>query len=73
MYTAHFACYRMSIVRDIKGFRSDFDGAQDYDFVLRFTEKLDRSSHHKVLYHWRAIRGSTALKSPKKTMFFSRP
>ena len=67
MYTAHFACYRMSIVRDIKGFRSDFDGAQDYDFVLRFTEKTDRVGHiHKVLYHWRAIRGSTAFEITEK-------
>ncbi len=61
MYTAHFACYRMSLVRKIGGFRSEFNGAQDYDFVLRFTEHAKRIVHvPKILYHWRAIPGSTA-------------
>lgn len=61
MYTAHFACYRMSLVREIGGFRSNFNGAQDYDFVLRFTERAKKTVHiPKILYHWRAIPGSTA-------------
>ena len=61
MFTAHFACYRIDLVRELGGFRSDFNGAQDYDFVLRFTERTSRIKHvPKVLYHWRAIPGSTA-------------
>ena len=61
MFTAHFACYRIDLVRELGGFRSDFTGAQDYDFVLRFTERTSRIEHvPKVLYHWRAIPGSTA-------------
>jgi GT2 family glycosyltransferase len=61
MYTAHFACYRMSIVRELGGFRVGYDGAQDYDFVLRFTERAKKIAHvPKILYHWRAIPGSTA-------------
>jgi len=61
MYTAHFACYRMSIVHLLSGFRTGYDGAQDYDFVLRFTERAKKIVHlPKVLYHWRAIPGSTA-------------
>lgn len=61
MYTAHFACYRASIVRKLGGFRTGYDGAQDYDFVLRFTEQAKKIVHvPKVLYHWRAIPGSTA-------------
>jgi len=61
MYTAHFACYRMSLVQEIGGFRSNFNGAQDYDFVLRFTECTEKIAHiPKILYHWRAIPGSTA-------------
>lgn len=61
MYTAHFACYRMNLVREIGGFRSDFNGAQDYDFVLRFTERAAKIIHiPQILYHWRAIPGSTA-------------
>ena len=67
MYTAHFACYRMSLVRDIGGFRDAFNGAQDYDFVLRFTERAKKIAHvPKVLYHWRAIPGSTAASMDAK-------
>jgi O-antigen biosynthesis protein len=61
MYTAHLALYRKAIADEIGGFRPGYDGAQDYDFVLRFTEKTDRIAHvSRVLYHWRAIPGSTA-------------
>lgn len=67
MYTAHFACYRMSLVEKIGGFRSDFNGAQDYDFVLRFTESAKKIAHiPKILYHWRAIPGSTAASMDAK-------
>ncbi|MDD2685722.1 MAG: glycosyltransferase [Gallionella sp.] len=67
MYTAHFACYRMSLVRELSGFRSEFNGAQDYDFVLRFTERATKIAHiPKVLYHWRAIPGSTAASMDAK-------
>jgi glycosyltransferase involved in cell wall biosynthesis len=67
MYTAHFACYRMSIVKELGGFRVGFEGAQDYDFVLRFTELAKKISHvPKILYHWRAIPGSTAASMGEK-------
>jgi GT2 family glycosyltransferase len=62
MYTAHFACYNMKIVRKVGGFRSECNGAQDYDFVLRYVEHVRNVRHvPKILYHWRAIPGSTAL------------
>ena len=68
MYTAHFACYRKSIVDKIGGFRRQFDGAQDYDFVLRFTEQAGKIIHiPKVLYRWRAIPGSTAQSMDEKS------
>jgi GT2 family glycosyltransferase len=61
MYTAHLALYRASLAREIGGFRTGYDGAQDYDFVLRFTERTDRVAHvPRILYHWRAVPGSTA-------------
>jgi GT2 family glycosyltransferase len=67
MYTAHLACYRTYIVRKIGGFRVGFDGAQDYDFVLRFTEHAKKIAHiPKILYHWRAIPGSTAASMDAK-------
>ncbi|MBX9629207.1 MAG: glycosyltransferase family 2 protein [Burkholderiales bacterium] len=62
MYTAHLACYRTDLFRAVGGFRKGYEGAQDYDFVLRFTERASRILHvEKVLYHWRVIPGSTAL------------
>ncbi len=63
MYTCHLGLYRKSIVDKIGGFRKGYEGAQDYDLVLRFVErtKPEKIFHiPKVLYHWRAIEGSTA-------------
>jgi glycosyltransferase involved in cell wall biosynthesis len=61
MYTCHLGVYRTSVLRALGGFRSDFDGSQDYDMVLRLTEIANGIRHiPKTLYHWRAIKGSTA-------------
>ncbi|HUP97128.1 MAG TPA: glycosyltransferase [Usitatibacter sp.] len=61
MYTCHLGAYRMSIVRKIGGYRTDFDGAQDFDFTLRFLLHTDRVKHvPRVLYHWRVWEASTA-------------
>ncbi|MGD1902107.1 MAG: glycosyltransferase [Geitlerinemataceae cyanobacterium] len=64
MYTCHFGVYRREIVEAIGGFRVGFEGAQDYDFVLRFTEQVRDPSQighiSKVLYHWRSHAQSTA-------------
>ena len=67
MYTSHFACYRRSIVGKVGGFRAECNGAQDYDFVLRFVQETQRIGHvAKILYHWRAIPGSTAQSMDNK-------
>lgn len=61
MYTCHLGLYRSSLVREIGGFRKGYEGSQDYDLVLRLTEKTNRIHHiPKVLYHWRAIPESTS-------------
>ncbi|MBO5561061.1 MAG: glycosyltransferase [Firmicutes bacterium] len=61
MYTSHLSAYRRSIVNEIGGLRVGFEGAQDYDFTIRFTEKTDRVAHiPKILYHWRQRPESTA-------------
>ena len=61
MYTSHLGVYRKTIVDEIGGLRPGFEGAQDYDFTLRFTEKTDRIAHiPKILYHWRVRKESTA-------------
>ncbi len=61
MYTCHLGTYRRSIIEEIGGWRLGYEGAQDYDLVLRFTEKTDKIYHiPKVLYHWRMHAGSAA-------------
>ena len=66
-YISHFTLIRKSLVNRIGRFRSGFEGAQDYDLILRVTEKT-QSIHHipKVLYHWRKIPGSTAASLDNK-------
>lgn len=61
MYTCHLGTYRTSVVREIGGFRSEVDGAQDYDLALRIAAQTNRIHHiPKVLYHWRTLETSTA-------------
>jgi glycosyltransferase involved in cell wall biosynthesis/LmbE family N-acetylglucosaminyl deacetylase len=60
---SHLGAYRASLVMNAGGFREGFEGSQDYDLALRCIEKIKPSEilHiPKVLYHWRAIDGSTA-------------
>ena len=61
MYIGHLGVHRRSLVERIGGFRSAFDGAQDYDLALRVSEHTTRVHHiPKILYHWRKIPGSAA-------------
>ncbi|MEM7617494.1 MAG: glycosyltransferase family 2 protein, partial [Pseudomonadota bacterium] len=60
----HFGVYRTTIVKEIGGFRVGYEGAQDYDLCLRVLAKssYDKVRHiPQILYHWRAIEGSTAM------------
>lgn len=67
MYTAHFACYRAEIVRQIHGLRKEFDGAQDYDFMLRFSQHIKNAAHiPKILYHRRTNPEPTATSMVNK-------
>ncbi|MCP3138247.1 glycosyltransferase family 2 protein [Pyxidicoccus xibeiensis] len=61
---SHLGVYRTARLREIGGFRLGFEGSQDYDLALRVVERTtpERIRHvPRVLYHWRAIPGSTAL------------
>lgn len=61
MYVCHLGTYRHSLIKEIGGFRVGYEGSQDYDLVLRFTEKTDKIYHiPKVLYHWRLHANSAA-------------
>jgi GT2 family glycosyltransferase len=68
-YVCHLSVIRTDLVREAGGFRTGFEGSQDHDLILRCTERLlPAQIHHvpKVLYHWRAIEGSTALTRDSK-------
>ncbi len=63
-YTNHLSVYRMDIVRKVGGLRTEYNGSQDYDFVLRFMEHTSNSrvGHiPKILYHWRERKESVAF------------
>ena len=60
-YVCHFTLIRRELIKQVGGFRSKFDGAQDYDLFLRVTEQANRIDHiPRVLYHWRRTLTSTA-------------
>ena len=66
-YICHLGTYRRKIINEIGGFRLGYEGAQDYDLVLRFTEKTNNIFHiPKVLYHWRIHSSSSANGSEAK-------
>src|SRR6185436_5918359 len=61
MYTCHLMVVRRALVERIGGFRRGYEGAQDYDLVLRLMDHTVRIHHlPKVLYQWRKIPESTA-------------
>ena len=69
-YVCHFSVFERNRLMDIGGFREGFEGSQDHDLILRFTVGLtDNEIFHipKVLYHWRAVAGSTALDPAAKS------
>ena len=68
-YICHLFVVNRNLVEAIGGFRQEFDGAQDYDFIFRCTEQA-RKVHHipKVLYHWRCHMNSTAS-NPESKMY----
>ncbi|AWV06418.1 hypothetical protein C9I47_0697 [Lysobacter maris] len=68
-YICHFTAIRRELALEVGGFRSGFEGSQDHDLFLRCVERLSpvEVAHiPKVLYHWRAIPGSTALSRDAK-------
>ena len=72
MYTCHFGVFKTSLVRELGGYRSNFDFAQDYDLVLRITEVTKNIVHIPfVCYHWRIWENSTASSSEAKPKAFS--
>ena len=66
-YITHLSVFRRSLLGEIGGFRLGLDGSQDYDLLLRFSERARRIAHiPKILYHWRKILGSAAASATAK-------
>ncbi len=62
MYLCHFTAFRSDLVRQVGGFRSEQDGAQDFDLTMRLLPHASNVQHIPLpLYHWRAWSQSTAL------------
>ncbi len=71
MYVCHFLVIRRSLVEAAGGFRSGFDGSQDYDLMLRVMDRSDRIAHvPDVLYHWRKTPMSTSSVGASKPWAF---
>lgn len=60
-FICHFSVFRRDLMDKLGGFRKEFDGAQDYDIILRMSENAKHIIHiPKILYHWRVHELSTA-------------
>ena len=72
-YICHLFVVSRKVIEKVGGLRSEFDGAQDYDFVLRCVEAVkDEEICHipKILYHWRCHEDSTAENPESKLYAF---
>ena len=72
MYTCHLSAIRASLVDEVGGFRDGFDGAQDWDLILRVTERARKVVHiPHVLYHWRVVPSSVLAGEDVKPYAYS--
>lgn len=70
-YICHFSVFKKELMDKLGGFRSEYDGSQDFDIVARASELTKNIVHiPKVLYHWRAHKNSTAQNSDSKPYAF---
>ena len=71
-YICHLFVVKKELLDQVGGFRQEFDGAQDYDFIFRCTENAEQICHiPKVLYHWRCHPNSTASNPESKLYAFT--
>lgn len=66
-YITHLAVFKKELMNKLEGFRDEYNGAQDFDIILRMAENTNKIVHiPKVLYHWRVHQDSTAMISAAK-------
>jgi O-antigen biosynthesis protein len=71
-YICHLFAVRKTLTDKYGGFRSEYDGSQDHDFILRMTEQARKTAHvAKILYHWRVHSNSTAQNLENKMYCFT--
>ncbi len=67
-YICHFSVFSKELVQKCGTFRTEFDGSQDHDMILRLTQAAKHISHvPKILYYWRSHAGSVASDINAKT------
>lgn len=67
-YICHFSVFKKSLSDKCGHFRSEYDGSQDHDMILRLTAEAEKICHvPRVLYYWRSHAGSTAADINTKT------
>ncbi|MBQ8198007.1 MAG: glycosyltransferase [Lachnospiraceae bacterium] len=67
-YICHFSVFKKELLSGGELFRSQFDGSQDHDMILRLTQKAEKIVHvPKILYYWRSHKGSVASGIDAKT------
>ncbi len=70
-YIFHLMCYRLDLITQAGKLRSDFDGSQDYDLILRCMELNPKIKHlPQVLYHWRQHEESVSMADGAKSYAF---
>jgi O-antigen biosynthesis protein len=61
MYTCHLGVLRRTLMEEVGGFDPEFEGSQDWDIVLKVSERARQVLHvPRVLYHWRTLATSAA-------------
>lgn len=67
-YICHFSVFKRELLEGTELFRSQFDGSQDHDMILRLTGRAKQIVHvSKILYYWRSHKGSVASGIGAKT------
>lgn len=71
-YICHFVVVKKSLLDELGGLRGEYNGSQDYDFVLRATHKAKKVIHiPQILYHWRVHKGSVSYAPSVKSYSMS--
>ena len=70
-YICHFFVAKKELIDRVGAFRGEYNGAQDYDLILRCTEVAKGIAHiPRILYHWRVHKASTADNPASKMYAF---